>query len=124
MKDDVRTYTSDSSISELQDLLRKAQRVLKANLTMAPENPLVALNPDIAVRFSNSHFLGGPRKWGLDIYITDCGDSREVVIIALGDDIGAKIHSGFAMYRGDEASFYQLRDSIKKRVELERLLDK
>lgn len=114
MKTDMIIFKTAKSLSEISNGLRAAASKLRANMDSAQLAPFgyVGIHPaDISVALSGPNFiLGGPRRWGVQVLVTDLGREREVEMIAVGDNFSGKLMNG-----SFGKMFFELGDSIKRR---------
>jgi len=120
MKYDKTSLSTQMSLSEIHTHLLEAAQRLRAEMTNNECSAIINYSPHISLSMvGKKGFLGvGPRSWRVDIYAIDSGPSRTIELTAVGDQIGAKVKSGFDMYNGLPTSFYELKDSIRKRNEI------
>lgn len=114
MKFDSYTFQTSRNLAAIIDIIKTASYEFKANIDKLddPFSGLGNYSPDVAVIMTGKNRLGaGPRGWGMQIYVTDLGNSRSVELIALGDGILHKMSGG---------DFFDLGLSKKFRDKLER----
>ena len=123
MKEDIVQIETTLTLQEISARLSRAKEDLSATVENAGPDPLRYVNPDMVVRFTGKNFFFGPREWCVVVHVVDKGQSREITLNALGSGVGAKVSSGFDMYRGEKTSFYQLKDSVARRNRIIKLLE-
>ncbi len=112
MKQDSVEFTTQRSIRDLTQALRRAINATKAEVEELDDDPLDMeddVKPQVAVLLSGSNFMGGSRMWGVQVVLYDLGDRRVAELIALGDSFGAGVMS---YYTG---GYFELRDGKHRR---------
>lgn len=98
MKSDSIQFSTNKSIQECANIIRQAAGKLKANMVKINDDPMGGLGgpePAISVGLEGKNILGfGARGWGVQVFVTDMGNSRAVELIALGDGIMAQMSGG------------------------------
>ena len=112
LKTDIVEYTTQRSMRDLTDALRRAISATKADVEQLEDDPLELgddIKPQVAVLLSGSNFMGGSRMWGVQVMLYELGDRRAVQLVAIGEGFGAGVMS---YYTG---GYFELRDGKRRR---------
>ena len=117
MKTDEIRFTTKRSLQEISNILRNGASQIKArNVEKLEDDPFGSFGqaPDIAIGMNGMNPLGfGTRGWGIEVYVTDLGNAREVQMVALGDGVRSKMSGGY---------FYDLSIGKSQRNKLAQML--
>ena len=112
IKTDTVEFTTQRSLRDLTEALRRAVSATKAQVEQLEDDPLEMaddIKPQVAVLLSGSNFMGGSRMWGVQVILYDLGDRRAAQLVAIGEGFGAGVMS---YYTG---SYFELRDGKRRR---------
>ena len=117
MKTDTMSFKTTKTLQEISNILRNGASQIKArNVEKLEDDPFGSFGqaPDIAIGMNGMNPLGfGTRGWGIEVYVTDLGNAREVQMVALGDGVRSKMSGGY---------FFDLGIGKKQRDKLAQML--
>lgn len=121
MKTETIIITTTKTLMEISRNLRSVASHLRADISSAESAPFGNVGirlADISICLSGSNsILGGPRKWGVQVLVTDTGRIREVELIAVGDNLLNIVSLGSYCN-----AFFQLGDSIRRRDKIANMI--
>lgn len=85
VKDDSVTLRTSKSLKEITYGIRMAADKTRANITQLQSDALAAFDDKYDIEVGLEGFASfGNRAWCVQVYVDDCGDYREVILMAIG----------------------------------------